>query len=201
MWTTLMLLLSILLDVLLACTCSIILLHWEPFFGITGCLFPFHPSSNTHLYLVLVGLSRQPHCFVLKVHFYFAFKWIEMQISAVLWVGGETDTGVYCPLRGQGARLSCVREDGVVPTPPLSLFTWNSTEHCFSLHSKRQGAPWKREAWKNHDFSASKVTTEQNRFTAGPFSRKNRWMLISHDFFQPMEISMIKSYSTSLNLS
>lgn len=66
-------------------------------------LSPFHASSNTHLYLVLVGLSQQPHCFVLKVHFYFAFKWMEMQMYAVLWVGGETDTAMYCPLRGQGA--------------------------------------------------------------------------------------------------
>lgn len=47
--------------------------------------------------------SQQPHCFVLKVHFYFAFKWMEMQIYAVLWVGGETDTGLCCPLREQGA--------------------------------------------------------------------------------------------------
>lgn len=63
------------------------------------CL-PTNTSSNTHLYLVLV---EQPHCFVLKVHFYFAFKWLEMQMYAALWVGGETDTGLYCPLRGQGA--------------------------------------------------------------------------------------------------
>ncbi len=101
--TFLMFFLSILLYVFVACTCCIIQLHWEPFFGITGSLSPFHPSSNTHLYLVLVGLSQQPHCFVLKVHFYFAFKWMEMQMYAVLWVGGETDTGMYCPLRGQGA--------------------------------------------------------------------------------------------------
>lgn len=85
------------------CTCCIIRLLWEPFFGITGFLSPFHPSSNAHLHLVLAGLSLQPHCFVLKVHFYFAFKWMEMQMYAVLWVGGETDTGMRCPLRGQGA--------------------------------------------------------------------------------------------------
>ncbi len=42
---------------------------------------------------------------------------------AALRVGGETDTGMYCPLRGQSALQSCEREDGVVPTPPLSLFT------------------------------------------------------------------------------
>lgn len=95
--------LSILLYILLACTCCTILLLWEPFFGITGSLSPFHPSSNIHLYLVLVRLSQQPHSFVLKVHFYFAFKWMEMQMYAMLWVGGETDTGVNCPLRGQGA--------------------------------------------------------------------------------------------------
>ena len=47
--------------------------------------------------------SQQPHCFVLKVHFYFEFKWMEMQMYAVLRVGGETDTGMYCPLREQGA--------------------------------------------------------------------------------------------------
>lgn len=41
-----------------------------------------------------------------------------MQMYAALWVGGETDTGLYCPLRGQGALWSYEREDGVVPTPP-----------------------------------------------------------------------------------
>lgn len=61
-----------------------------------------------------------------------------MQICAVLWVGGETDTGMYCPLRWLGAAKSREREDGVVPTPPLSLFTWKSTEHRFSLHSKKK---------------------------------------------------------------
>ena len=140
---------SILLYVFVACTCCIIWVHGELFFGITGSLSPFHPSSNTHLHLVWAGLSQQPHCFVLKVHFYFAFKWMEMQMYAVLWVGGETDTGVHCPLREQGALWSCEREDGVVPTPPLSLFTWKSIEYCSSLHRKRQGAPTKR-GLKNH---------------------------------------------------
>ena len=101
----------------------VIQLLWEPFFDITGFLSPFYPSSNTHLHLVLAGLLQQPHCFVLKVRFYFTFKWMEMQMYAVLWVGGETDTGMFCPLRGQGAVQCCEREDGEVPTPPLPLFT------------------------------------------------------------------------------
>lgn len=106
-------------------------------------LSPFHLSSNTPLNLVFSGVSQKPHCFVLKVHCYFAFKWLKMQMYAALWVGVETDTGKHCPLRGQGAVKSCdIERMGWCPhhhCPSLS------TKHRFSLHNKRWGPPSMRE--------------------------------------------------------
>lgn len=73
---------------------------------------------------------------MLKVHFYFAFKWLEMQMRAALLVGGESDTG-----RGAAHSEAKVRsgvwrrEDGVVPTPPVPLYL--KQQRCFSPHMKR----------------------------------------------------------------
>lgn len=96
-------------------------LRWEP-------LFESHRLRLLDSHQLLSGasgaLSAAALAAVLKVHFYFAFKWLEMQMRAALLVGGETDPGPGAA-HSEG-KVRCRvgrREDGVVPTPPLSLFT------------------------------------------------------------------------------
>lgn len=72
---------------------STVLLRREPLFEIPAALQLTPASFRRECSSLSLSLSPATLATVLKVHFYFAFKWLEMQMRAALEVGGETDTG------------------------------------------------------------------------------------------------------------
>lgn len=98
---------------------------------------------------MLAGPSWQAPYFVLKVHSYLK---ILVDGNADVWctVGGRWKWYRHVlPTQGAGCTVELWEIGRVVPTPPLSLFTWKSTEYCFSLHSKETRPFIKIAPWKN----------------------------------------------------